>query len=299
MAHVGQELGLQAGELHGGIAGLLHFFGGQLAVRDIQFDRHEVGDLPVRVLDRGDGGVFPEKLPALFAVEEFAFPDAAGENGVPEFLVQALGIFPGVEDLGILSHELQLRVAGQLEELRVGVLNIPVAVGDQYGSGAGFDGRRQLAHLQLRMLAHRDVGGQAQEAGQVVVMVQQRRHGQLDREAGAVLLDVGPLLPFVAAAPGQSHEDLEALYRLLELRAELLSVGGHLGRQVEDLGGFAQDFSGPVAQHLFGAGAEHGDGPGEVGGDNGKLGGRIQDALQPQLEVSQPVLGQPALADRA
>ncbi len=131
---------------------------------------------------------------------------------------------PGLLDMGpvVRMDRLEPTVAvrslarepGQLAPFRVHEDARARAVGrEDADRRAADEGAREVglpAQLALELLARAQVEGDAHEALLAPVAGEHRRHGERDRDAAAVLADVGPLPRLGKVAPGGPDEDLEA-----------------------------------------------------------------------------------------
>ena len=82
------------------------------------------------VAQRGDGGRLPVDAAVLAFVVEGAPPLLARQQGVPHRLVILGRLVAALEDARILTDGLRSRVAGNLLELRIDVLDDAVDRGD-------------------------------------------------------------------------------------------------------------------------------------------------------------------------
>ena len=104
-----------------------------------------MGDLALRVPQRRDDLLLVEQLAALLPVDEDGAIDLAGEERVPEPLVECLIVDARLEDPGRLPADLVEREAADLLEGRVDVLDAPLPVGDEDAVARLLDGAGQLA----------------------------------------------------------------------------------------------------------------------------------------------------------
>ncbi len=102
--------------------------------------RDKVGDLPFLVWQRGDAHLFLIEAAVFSAIDEFALPLPAGQNGLPHLLVKGLRLMAGLQQAGVLSHDVFIGIAGELLESGIGPDDGRLAVGDEDRIVANFEG---------------------------------------------------------------------------------------------------------------------------------------------------------------
>ena len=118
-------------------------------------DRDEMGDVALAVDDGRDGIRFPVQLPILLAVAEIAVPGASRADGGPQSLVFGRWRPSRFEDARILAQRLGSRIAGQLQELGIEVLDAALPIGDDDARRAlfrrhGEGSQERIVPLQVR-----------------------------------------------------------------------------------------------------------------------------------------------------
>ncbi len=119
-------------------------------------DRDEMGDVALAVDDGRDGGRFPVQLPVLLAVAEFAVPGASRVDGGPQSLVFGRWRRSRFEDARILAQRLGSRIAGQLQELGIDVLDAALQIGDDDARRALLNCHRKTSQQAVFALQVRD-----------------------------------------------------------------------------------------------------------------------------------------------
>ncbi len=105
-----------------------------LPLGHVLLDGEELGDGPVGVLDRRNGGRGPIVCPRLGLVVEFTFPVLPRLDGVPHPLVIRNREVPGLQYPRGLPHYLVAGIVGDLRKLGVHILDDPFRVGhDDHG----------------------------------------------------------------------------------------------------------------------------------------------------------------------
>ena len=122
-----------------------------------------MGHLAAAVANRRDRRQLPEQLAVLAPVVEFAAPDLAGADRLPQVLVFLPRHVPGLQNPRTFSDHLGVGVAGRLGELGVDVFDAAFDIGDHHRNGALLHRLEQLAEVALGALVGGDVLDEQQE----------------------------------------------------------------------------------------------------------------------------------------
>ena len=244
---------------------------------DVSADDQQAG-LAVLVGDPGQVELEPltgadRQLEVLGLVERRGQGDAE--------LLADLGRQPGAHLL-----PLELGEVGEVGEVAADVLATDADPAQVAVEDADHRGRQQLEQVAVDLalagerlecrLRVRLGRGQEDEAGQVVVSTAQCRRGdgEVHRRAD---LGVGP--PGLGTQVPAQRLDGEALVRRgRRRRTDRASLIGPFGQQQVEVS--SHRLLSRPAEEALGAGVEHRDGAGHVGGDDGVLDGRLQDPLE-------------------
>ena len=123
-----------------------------LALGDVLFDRHIMRDAPVRFPERGNRHRLPIILAVLFPVLELPVPTRPRREGLPQFPIDRPGRVARLEDPGILSPHLLVRIAGLAGELGIHVDRRPAQIGDDNGGVRLFDHQVGAEEAPLQFL---------------------------------------------------------------------------------------------------------------------------------------------------
>ena len=130
VAHRGQEIGLGLGRRFGLIARHPELRLGFLALGYVFLDAEEIGDLASLIGQRGERNVLPIRLAGLLLVVEFAVPDPAAFDGVPQFL-ELLGLQEtGFQNAEGIAQDIFRAIAANSGKRRVDVFYIAVRIGN-------------------------------------------------------------------------------------------------------------------------------------------------------------------------
>ena len=233
-----------------------------MASREVVLDGDEMRDLAAGVVHRRDGLLLGVEAAVLAAVHQLPMPDTAGQNRIPQGLVNRALLLAGLDQVPrVFPDGFRHRIAGEIGESRVDPHDGAVAVGDDDGVGRGGQGGALQAQRHLGVLALGDV---AHRAGEKPLAAHPPFcHGDFDREHAAVL-----------ALARQLHglaEDHRRAARLdpVQIGQEMIMPGAR-----QDAGKrLPQDFGGGVAEDLLGGAVPAGDLACRVDGDNRVVGG--------------------------
>ena len=132
---------------------LLQFIFDFFALGDVFLDRQIMRRLSLVIVNRQDGGFFPEQLAILSLVAQPATPFLAGQQGLPKPLIDLGRRFTGLEKARILANGFIRCVAGVLDKPRIDVLDEPFEVGNDDRDRALLDGLQQLVDFLLGLVA--------------------------------------------------------------------------------------------------------------------------------------------------
>jgi len=161
MTHPRQELAFGHVSRFGGFFGLLQGLLRPLLGGNVLLDAHKMGDLTMRIADRRDGRRSPVIAAVLFPVVKDALPDPSGADGLPEGPVLPFGHPSRFQDPGIFPYGLRRRIAGNLREPGIHIIDPAVGRGNDHRHGALHDGLGELPQLLLRLQAGGDVAPDA------------------------------------------------------------------------------------------------------------------------------------------
>ncbi len=182
----------------------------------------EADDRAIVVADRGDAQVGLEQLAVDLLVEHRALPQAAGADRLPHLAVKLRLMLTALEQSRVLPQRLLARIAGDLLEGRVDVLDGAVDSGDADRFADRLDRRRQPVALAFGALA---LGQVKTYPDQPVGLAVGAQHRRLDEQHATRL-----------AAQLQRHL-LTARRLLLEGLALLVrQQGSALGRKQLEIG---------------------------------------------------------------
>ena len=154
----GEEIVEIMGDAAGQLADRLHFlhvmqlFLEFFPLGDVLFYRDKMGDFSRGFLDRGDGHFLVVKGPVLAPVDQFTLPDAAGQDGVPEFPEKIGVVFAGLEKIRCFAQDFLRGITGHGAKSLVGKKNPPLRVRQNDAIGRGFQGAGLNPHLVFRLL---------------------------------------------------------------------------------------------------------------------------------------------------
>lgn len=120
---------------------------GAFAFGNIFFDGNEVSNFVGWVTDRVNVNGLPIEGAVFAAVDEFAVPGFAGEDGLPEIDISFFRGFGGAEEVRFFSEEFFEGVACEGAEGWVSVNDFGGGVSDEDGGGALLDCGGEEAHL--------------------------------------------------------------------------------------------------------------------------------------------------------
>jgi hypothetical protein len=143
-------------------------------------------DLAVLVAHGGDGNALEVGGAVFLPILEFTIPGLAGENGLPEFLIEGLRGLAGLENTGILAADLGEGVASEVFELGVDVLDVSVKIRDDDAGRALLDGPGEVAKAGFGSGTFSDVTPGAEED---VAVTARTPLGEAERTVGVTELN--------------------------------------------------------------------------------------------------------------
>ena len=144
------------------------------------------------------------------------------------------------------------------------------------GTTAGVGPHHRHAQILMDPFLLGDIAGDAEKANHCPLPVADGTDGQLHRQARTVLAQVGPFGRLGMPAPRLGNKHVKPGHRRAEFGAEHGCARGHLFAVVQQRRRcYADQLACGIAKHAFGADAEDLDDTVEVGRDDGKFAGGI------------------------